>query len=332
MEPVVVEIVDRRGRVRERRRFDSFPITIGRGYRSDWMLDDPYVSAEHLRVAVDDAGETVIEDLASANGTWIEQGGAGGERGGTRIDRVRLDSDLTLRLGETTLRLRRPDHPVDEALPLAAAPPWRGRLPMPLLALLALGLLSGVDATFLYFSTYEKLEASRFVMLFLVESAALAVWSGLWALGNRILAPRFQFADHFLNAVFWDLAFGLATLGVSVAGFAMAADRALDVASWLVAGTMFAGLLYGHIRLCSPATSLQVGLRAAGMSVLVTATIAGITFTPMFEETWYAVPRYRSELKPGVFKLAASDSVDEFLARGGGLRERVDEIVREDAP
>ncbi len=40
-----VEILDRRGNVRERVRVDSFPATVGRGYGNAVIVDDRLVSA-----------------------------------------------------------------------------------------------------------------------------------------------------------------------------------------------------------------------------------------------------------------------------------------------
>ena len=48
-------------------------ITIGRSNRSTITLRDPYVSKEHLRI-VKDEGKYFLEDLNSANGTYLNNG------------------------------------------------------------------------------------------------------------------------------------------------------------------------------------------------------------------------------------------------------------------
>lgn len=45
-------------------------ITIGRGTQNDIVLKDPYVSKEHAKV-VEDEGKYFLEDLDSANGTYL---------------------------------------------------------------------------------------------------------------------------------------------------------------------------------------------------------------------------------------------------------------------
>lgn len=55
-------------------------LTFGRAWDNDVVLQDPYVDADHLRIAFDDQGDMVVYDRASANGTLInakpvQQGG-----------------------------------------------------------------------------------------------------------------------------------------------------------------------------------------------------------------------------------------------------------------
>ena len=45
-------------------------ITIGRGNQNDIVLRDPYVSKKHLKI-VEDEGKYFLEDLKSANGTYL---------------------------------------------------------------------------------------------------------------------------------------------------------------------------------------------------------------------------------------------------------------------
>ena len=66
-------------------------ITIGRSNKSTIMIKDPYISKNHLSI-VKDEGEYFLEDLNSANGTFVN---------GDRImDVVRLNNGDTIRLGQ----------------------------------------------------------------------------------------------------------------------------------------------------------------------------------------------------------------------------------------
>ena len=53
---IFLEVLDRRGRLLDRHRIDRCPITIGRAYANDVIVDDPYVCPTHLRLLRTDPG------------------------------------------------------------------------------------------------------------------------------------------------------------------------------------------------------------------------------------------------------------------------------------
>ena len=54
---------------------DADVVRIGRSQAAEIVLSEQHVSAEHARLLVGDS-QVVLEDLDSANGTWVERGGA----------------------------------------------------------------------------------------------------------------------------------------------------------------------------------------------------------------------------------------------------------------
>lgn len=56
--------------VQARHRLERFPVNVGRGYGNDVILDDPKVSAEHLRIERREDGTLVLRDVGSQNGTY----------------------------------------------------------------------------------------------------------------------------------------------------------------------------------------------------------------------------------------------------------------------
>lgn len=94
-------------------------LTIGRAPGSDLRLEDPSVSRQHARIAIDD-GEVRIADIASSHGTWV---------GDARIDAPRpLQGGDEIRLGDSVLpvRVRRSD-----AVAVARAVPAGASLVLP---------------------------------------------------------------------------------------------------------------------------------------------------------------------------------------------------------
>jgi pSer/pThr/pTyr-binding forkhead associated (FHA) protein len=72
--------------------------TIGRVGAADFCLDVPLMSRLHCRVEVGAAGDVVIVDLGSTNGTWID---------GQRITRGALQPGGVLRVGRVDFVLER---------------------------------------------------------------------------------------------------------------------------------------------------------------------------------------------------------------------------------
>jgi len=74
------------------------PIVIGRDASSDLVLEDGEVSARHARVTPSPDGSATVEDLESANGTFVNQNELMGPS--------RLDPGDELLVGVTVLQLR----------------------------------------------------------------------------------------------------------------------------------------------------------------------------------------------------------------------------------
>jgi DNA-binding NtrC family response regulator len=78
------------------RRLDEPSLTVGKGPLCGLRLTDPMVSREHLRLELGPEG-VLLYDGGSKNGTWI---------GGLRVDRGLLTTDVSLKLGGTTVAVK----------------------------------------------------------------------------------------------------------------------------------------------------------------------------------------------------------------------------------
>jgi Protein of unknown function (DUF3662)/FHA domain len=70
---------------------------VGRGGEADLRINDPGVSRRHAELRFEDAGELVVEDLGSTNGTLVD---------GRRVERSRLHDGATVRVGNTDVVVR----------------------------------------------------------------------------------------------------------------------------------------------------------------------------------------------------------------------------------
>ena len=71
-------------------------VVVGRGTEADLRINDPGVSRRHAELRRE-AGDLVVEDLGSTNGTLVD---------GERVERRRLSDGATVRVGHTDLVVR----------------------------------------------------------------------------------------------------------------------------------------------------------------------------------------------------------------------------------
>ena len=207
MAVMFAEFLDHRGRVIRRARIDGFPATLGRARTNDVIIDDPKVCPQHAElVTMDDRG-VVLRDLDSINGT---------RRTGydQRVTELAVKSGTRFRMGDTTIRLLTPDHPVaatqiDRVSGIERLLPVRARGPALVgtaVLLIPLAIVQAMSATWEAPAT----EALLSVMAFLSVGV---VWAGFWTLVNRLVARRYRFAEH----LFWGMLIGpVASTNVAV--------------------------------------------------------------------------------------------------------------------
>lgn len=326
---MILEVVDARGgRVPMRLRLDSLPLTVGRGYANDVILDDPYVDARHARIALDEGGALVVEDLGSVNGLVALGGPA-------RRVQVAAGTGAEVRVGRTLLRFRDPDEPVPPALPDVvepAAPPEPARPSesrWSVWAQLAVSAAAaGAMAADTWLENYARNSASE------VFSAALgfvllgAVWAGIWAVAGRVVVQRFRFLGHFaVTSAAVLVALAVAALSQWLNFFfpdsAFSGVLGTVVGLWLVAA-----LVAGHLALASA----MPGWRRwrAGIIASAVLVVLGGAAALVEDDEFSDVPEFAGVLKPAGPGWIPVGTVEDFRSEAVELREQVDELAREE--
>jgi len=310
-----VEVVDRLGSVQQRKRVDSLPVTIGRAYTNAVIIDDRFVSPEHVRLDRDPKGDLIVEDLATLNGTyqWPES---------RRITRLPVGRECRLRIGETLLRVRSPDIEIDPTVAYSAEFKPLGN-PQRMVGVLttsaaAYGLLS-------YLGSFQNLKPLPLAGLAAGTLALLLLWAGMWAFVNHITAQRFQLLAHTAAAA----AIGTAYLAVgevmSGLTFALALDRMASSMQWILVTGTLAVLLYVHSRLCAGDVSRRLFLR----STFVACGFVGLLwFQDFAADRGDHLRDYPNTLKPPAFRLAPAKPVDRFVHDAKMLQVDIDELAR----
>ena len=301
---IVAEILDKSGRVHERLRLTRFPVSIGRGYGNDLILDDDFVSAEHARIELDETGQAVLTDLNSYNGSFLLPQLE-------KIRRLPLGSDSLVRLGHTLLRLRTPECVVPKArhdsLGVNRASRW---LAGSFGALITLGMVFALMLIESYQSSTQVIQPEQLLLHALPVVLSIPVWASLWALASRTFAHHAYYMAHVTIASLGVIGFYLLDVGSAYLAFGLSTSASADLLFEFAGGVVAAAMLYGHLRFATLLRPRSVATTA----VLVSTSLLGLSlFTTHVNSLEYSdeIP-YPGELKPLMFKLSKSRTPVEF--------------------
>lgn len=290
---VVIEVLDRFGKVRERHRLDHFPFMIGRSYHNDLILDDAYVSPEHLVIDLDETGNPVARDNDSTNGLFSLHP--------LQPHRcVAIEDNTRIRIGHTDLRFRFPNHPVKETVVERNKP---SRLVMFATNTLLLPLVWAVTAAILfglgYVTATDKVVTNALLREVLDIFIVIAAWAFGWSIASRIVTHRFFYAFH---AIWVSLLF-IATMLIDYLSEYIEFMLLLDGTARLIGDSaelvILAVLIYGHLRYASTYSRRRARAVSAASAVIFVALVQLAVFLgqPEFSNE----PRYSQVVKPPMF-------------------------------
>lgn len=314
---VIVEVLDGRGRVHSRARLTQFPATIGRGFSSDVILDDPYVDAEHLRLLVGEDGGLVMEDMRTMNGTFES-----GNR--VRATRIAMRPGLELRVGRTHLRFQDAEQPAPPALPIRGEG-FYSRLSDPRIAIptaIVLVIWFGISG---WLGAYERDEMSKQFMTGVYIFLFALVWAAAWALGSRVILQRFNFVAHLTLAGLLLLAFEVVSVVSTWLGVMLPHTHIDTALSWIAGLPLAFALLAGHLALASAMTRRDRYRTTAGVMVSVMA-IAGLASWSSRDDFSSAL-KYSATIRPLPVSMMHTTPADDFFREVGELREEVDTLA-----
>ncbi|MHB1329798.1 MAG: FHA domain-containing protein [Gemmatimonadales bacterium] len=314
MVPLILEVTDARGRLRERIRLGSDPVTLGRGYSGTVVIDDPYVDPLHLELAATEDGSIEFRDPGSVNGTWDM-------RSGRRVSRGPVVPGLELRIGRSFLRVISADQPVPPAIPDVAgrASPRRLLAPGRSVGILALTACLAVLAQF-----FVSTDPTGLIDLITPALAALmmaAIWAAGWAFTTRVVTHRFRFLAHLAWTVLVAALFSIAGITFDWIGFFVPSDVVgyLEAAVWFGLGTW---LLVGHLELVSDRPARHRWSVAALITAVVVAVWTVLSQAEGIDDSGWS--SRDGILKPVSARFIPTQNIDRFFERTERLKISVD--------
>jgi len=302
-----VEILSRQRDVLARHPMAGDTLSIGRGYDNDLVIDDPHVAAGHLRIRRDADGALVAEDLGSVNGLYLD-GGA------QRLDRVRLEGDAPIRIGQTLLRIRDSSHAVPAERPLV-----RRRPRWPLAALLIVIIL-GIELIGAWRGDFREFKPATYIQPVLTVIIIVGLWVALWTLLSRIIARAARFETHLLIGLAAMLTVSVANEITDLGAFALSWPG-LAEARFAVGFIVMGAAAFAHMRAIGPA---RLRLKLAGAVAIPVLMIGYHAVIDADQQRSFDPPTYVHLLFPPAFRLAPVKSEDRFLQDLGDMKERID--------
>ena len=318
---IFVEVLDRRGRVRERVAAATLPFRIGRAYDCDLIVDDPHVDALHAVIERSTEGELQLRDAGARNGVVAK-----GRREPQRIHPI--GDELQVRIGRTQLRLRTPSYAVAAPIPIHERSlfgewwreHWSAALVLPLVWV-ALFTYGSFRSTTIEFDWVENAIDSAWGLL------VFGFWIGGWALLNRLLRHRTRFVAH--STVAFVIA-SLSTVGDWVfewLRFFVESIDPLEIASLAVTILTGAALAYAHL-------SVLAVLKRRGRTMLVGLGALLLFALQVIDrendgENWAATLPYWSRLLHVDPDWLPLETPEEYFAGIAGLGEELDALALE---
>jgi len=303
MVQIIIEEINRLGHVINRHKFDQLPVSIGRSYRNDLILSDPYVSPQHVIIDESDTG-WLVEDQESENGIRFR-------RHSTQSRANHLLSGDEIIIGRTRLRLVSPWHavakthllPTKASLPkIIAQPALAGNI----IVLAIILQLLDAQLTTTVATSFDKL----LVRIFPTFMFSLA-WAGVWTFVGRVIMHRASFIPHFIAALLTFIISLLVEVMSEYLSYNLNNELLSTALEFFVVGFTLVGLFY--INLSNSTNVIRRSVIVISHSVAWSLLLIGLFMQYVNKPDFVPSPEYPTHLKAPFAKLAHSVSPAQFL-------------------
>ncbi|MGC4062863.1 MAG: FHA domain-containing protein [Aquabacterium sp.] len=319
----LIERLDRDGHVLQGTLVYRWPLTIGRSFEADLVLDDPHLAPMHAELDVADGalhlkvGETINGAVVGARHVHAGQA-------------VTLATAQTWRVGGTRLRVRLASEPLAPEQPLArhliesTAPPlvpmWRNVLPILLISLLLMLFEQWLDND-------PGTPLNAYLSIILLTLGATLAWALFWALGSKLFQGRLDFKAHLRLALRYGLTWTVLEAALPLLAYVTGWPTLSRVSDVVCAGVLCA-LVWAHLSLILPAH--RIGLMAGVAALYLGGVGLHVWFNEqrtgqMFSE------RYATALPPPSWRLAGTQPVSALIDDAKGLKAKLDQQAKDSA-
>lgn len=311
--PLILEILDRFGKVKERHKLEHFPVRIGRSYDNDIIVDDPYVSPQHIELLRDGSGHILASDLKSENGLFSLHPLV-------RHEVLTVEEDQRIRIGHTDIRLRSMTFPIRETF-IDRVRPSRIHLLFTNLVMLPVFwlLTAGVFLTYYYQQSFREITFNNLVSQVLPLFIFIFVWACTWSIVSKVVTHKFYFSYHAILTSIVLAGFYLVDPLYDYIEFIYPIDGLADILSLISDLGLPMILLYGNLRQSTPLSKRNASITAILTSISVIGVLHLITY--IHQPEFNSQPQFSQILKAPMFNPRHGQSIDQFFADTKPLSE-----------
>lgn len=305
----VIEVLDRDGHARLLVPAWRWPVVIGRAVDCDVVLDDVHAAPRHVTLAEQD-GALTLQVGETVNGVQLPRRRLAAQQSAP------LSPGEIFQVGNTRLRVRRAVDAVPPERPLTRMPVG-GRLSV-------LGLLAAMslwNAGGLWLMNDPDAKFVDYLPVLISVPVMLALWSGLWSVGSKLVRHRFDFWAHAHVALRYMLLSGILETALALAAFALG-WAFLSRISGLVAMTVLWGMVLAHLTLIQPA---RRRLLAGVMAALLVAGVSLFLYRNYKVHDRIFTSLYVTTLAPPALRLAPTVPPARLIDEARGLKAVLDE-------
>lgn len=318
----LIERLDRDGRVLQSMPVYRWPISIGRAFESDLVLDDPHVAPQHAELREAD-GVLQLSLGQTINGAMV------GEQHLQAGQSLALAPAQAWRIGDTRLRVRRPGDPLAPERPMAHHLARKATTP----AATAWGSLAFWAAASLAWMLVEQwlgndpgTPLTTYLSATLAMLVGVGVWAFFWALGSKLFQGHLDFTAHLRLALRYGLLWSVVVAVLPLMAFSTGwagLSRVADAAGAVV----LCALVWAHLCLILP------GHRQALFAGMAALYLGGFGLN-----TWFNVQRsgrvfselYVTALPPPAWRLAKAQPPAVLIDDARALKAKLDKQAQDD--
>lgn len=312
---IVLELLSRKDQTLKYFKFNKSEILVGRDHHCDLRLEDPYISAEHVRIRQNSEDHSIsFEDCDTVNGTLVNK---------QLLPRGQLQGNDILKLGRTRLKVVNTNQPVSAALPLSQLEEslnWLSHSGVAILLTLAYLVLSMVlefTNSVVAYNVFDMLPKE------MGQMALLSAWPIAFAIMGKVFNKESRVVSQF--SILWLTLFifyGLYLLEKLVS-FNFNAPEGLIWVELMVYALVLFACIWLSLFFAFHQTNKRRNLVSSMMTLVIVVPIVSLSM--LGSNDFSAKPAYNSIVLPPIYQFRPALDVNTFVENSASLFTELDE-------